>query len=161
MIRKKAGDTSSSEASDAKAQSSMPPEGKAEPENVQTGDKPKADGEGNPSAVADKDASEKPNDAKDDKSPEKKDVLDLQGLKLNDTALTASFNGEDWGFEGIIRLSLTLTESDATVKDRAAGIGSIVWPDGSTSITTAVRIDPPASADAQSEEPSNESKPRE
>ncbi len=156
---KKAGDSSSSEASDAKAQSSMPPEGKAEPENVQTADKPKADGEGNPSAAADKEAAEKPNGAKDDKSPEKKDVLDLQGLKLNDTALTASFNGKDWGFEGIIRLSLTLTESDATVKDRAAGIGSIVWPDGSTSITTAVRIDPPASADAQSEEPSNESKP--
>lgn len=87
------------------------------------------------------------------KDTAQKELLKLEGLKLNDTSLTATFAGKDWGFDGVVRLSFTLTETDATVKDRPAGIGSIVWPDGSRAIATAVRVDPPV-AEAKPDESS-------
>jgi imidazolonepropionase-like amidohydrolase len=153
----KAGDAKPEEekAGDAKPEESKPDESKPEAE------KPATDGEGHASSETRKDEgsdktgdSDKADATKQSKEPEKKEVLDLQGLKINDTYLSASFNGKDWGFEGVARLSLTMTETDITVKDRAAGIGSIVWPDGSTAITTATRIDPPA--DKSEDKPADE-----
>ena len=102
-------------------------------------------GEGNPSAAEDAspDSKEQPKEkSKDDENP--KEILTLDSIRLSDTALSATFNGKDWGIEGVIRISLTLTEKDAGQKVRAAAIGSIVWPDGSSAITSAVRVDAPA-----------------
>ncbi len=99
----------------------------------QTGDEQTADGQ--PAAAADS-AAEK-------KSAEQKEVLDLATLKLNDTALSATFSGKDWGIEGTVRVSLTLTETDAAVKDRPAGIGSLVWPNGTRVIASATRLGQP------------------
>jgi N-acetylglucosamine-6-phosphate deacetylase len=70
-------------------------------------------------------------------------VIDLESVRLNDTALTAQFKGKPWEMDGVIRLTLTLTESDAAVRDRVAAIGSLVWHDGSTSTASATRRDPP------------------
>ena len=80
----------------------------------------------------------------DDTGTKSGEILTLDSVRLNDTALSATFNGKDWGIAGIIRISLTLTEKDAGQKDRALAIGSIVWPDGSSAITSAVRVDAPA-----------------
>ncbi|MBC7968084.1 MAG: amidohydrolase, partial [Fuerstia sp.] len=99
----------------------------------------------NPSSAEDAnpDSKDKPDEeSKDDTKP--KEILPLDSIRLSDTALSATFSGKDWGIEGVIRISLTLTEKDGEQKDRAAGIGSIVWPDGSSAITNAVRVDAPA-----------------
>ncbi len=104
-------------------------------------------GEGNPSSAEDAnpDPKDKPDDeSKDDTKTKLKEILTLDSLRLSDTALSATFNGKDWGLEGVIRISLTLTEKDGEQKDRAAAIGSIVWPDGNSAITSAVRVDAPA-----------------
>ena len=101
-------------------------------------------GEGKPS-LADSpspDAEDKPKaESKDDAKTKPKEILTLDSVQLQDTALAATFNGKDWGIDGVIRISLTLTEKDAGQKDRAAAIGSIIWPDGSSAITSAVRVD--------------------
>jgi len=104
-------------------------------------------GEGKPLSADDEspDAEVKPDaESKDNAEPKPKEILTLDGVELHDTALSATFNGKDWGIDGVIRISLTLTEKDAGQKDRAAAIGSIVWPDGSLAITSAVRVDAPA-----------------
>ncbi|MEJ7594019.1 MAG: amidohydrolase family protein [Planctomycetaceae bacterium] len=109
-------------------------------------------GEGKPSSADDAspDSDDKPEkESKDDTKP--KEILTLDGVQLHDTALSATFNGKDWGIEGVIRISLTLTEKDAAQKDRAAAIGSIVWPDGSSAITSAVRVDAPTEPEKQDE----------
>ena len=104
-------------------------------------------GEGNPSAEgkpdSDAKADEEPGTKPSADKPEPKDVLTLDSVRLNDTALSATFKGKDWGIEGVVRLSLTLAEKDMAQKDRPAGIGSVVWPDGSSANTDAVRVDPP------------------
>ena len=107
-------------------------------------------GEGQPSAANDAspDSEEQPKaestDGAEQKSPE---IMPLESVQLSDTALSATFDGKDWGIAGVIRISLTLTEKDAAQTDRAAAIGSIVWPDGSSAITSAVRVAAPAAAD--------------
>ncbi len=114
-----------------------------------------AAGEGKPSSADDPspDAEDKPDaDSKDDAEPKPKAILTLDGVQLNDTALSATFNGQAWGIDGVIRISLTLTEKDGEQKDRAAGIGSIVWPDGSSAVTSAVRVDAPAPAEPEKPE---------
>lgn len=70
-----------------------------------------------------------------------KEILELKNVRISDTLLTASFEGKDWGFEGTVRVSVTLTEVDATVKDRPTGIGTVVWIDGSASTAVVVRVD--------------------
>ncbi len=112
-------------------------------------------GEGKPSSADDAspDAEDKPDaGSKDDAEPKPKEILTLDGVHLHDTALSATFNGKDWGIDGVIRISLTLTEKDAGQKDRAAAIGSIVWPDGSSAITSALRVDAPAPAEPEKPE---------
>jgi imidazolonepropionase-like amidohydrolase len=79
------------------------------------------------------------------------EIMDLGAVDLNDTALSAKFSGKSWGFDGIVRLALTLTETAATTKERPVAIGSIVWPDGSRAITSAVRVDPPAAEEKSGE----------
>ena len=104
-------------------------------------------GEGKPSSAEDAnpDPKDKPDEeSKDDTKTKLKEILTLDSLRLSDTALSATFNGKDWGLEGVIRISLTLTEKDGEQQDRAVAIGSIVWPDGSSAITSAVRVDAPA-----------------
>ncbi|HQZ64698.1 MAG TPA: amidohydrolase family protein [Planctomycetaceae bacterium] len=107
-----------------------------------------AAGEGNPSVENKPDsedkATEKSEPKTSDETSKPKDVLQLVGVQLNDTALSATFNGKDWGIEGVVRISLTLTEKDAEQKDRPAAIGSVIWPDGSAASTNAVRVDQPA-----------------
>ncbi len=83
---------------------------------------------------------DKPGDSEKDA---KKDVLKLSDVTLNDTALTATLSAKDWGFEGVIRISLTLTELDAQQQDRLAGLGSIVWTDGATASVVATRVEQP------------------
>ena len=114
-------------------------------------------GEGNPSSeLKDKDSVPDQNRA-ESTSPE---IQNLEAVDLNDTALSAKFSGKAWGFDGIVRLSLTLTEKDDDIKDRPVAIGSIVWPDGSRAITSAVMVDQPEpeekTNDAQTEDPKSE-----
>lgn len=78
-------------------------------------------------------------------------IVDLKNPRLSDTALTASFEGKSLGFEGNVRLSLTMTEVDSAVKDRPAGIGTIVWTDGTSSSAVAQQV-------AQPEPPKPENK---
>ena len=116
-------------------------------------------GEGNPSSEIDAspDSADKSKaETEGDTGTKPNGILTLDNVHLNDTALSATFNGKDWGIDGVIRISLTLTEKDAGQKDRAAAIGSIVWPDGSSAITSAVRVDAPAPAEP---EKSEEAKP--
>lgn len=102
-------------------------------------------GEGNPSAESKENVPE----SVDTKSAQSNiEILGLDAVDLNDTALSAKFSGKPWGLEGIVRLSLTLTEKDNAAKDRTVAIGSVVWPDGSRAITSAVRVDPPAVAES-------------
>ncbi len=70
-----------------------------------------------------------------------KEILELKNVRISDTLLTASFEGKEWGFEGTVRVSVTLTEVDAAVKDRPTGIGTVVWIDGSASTAVVVRVD--------------------
>ena len=128
-------------------------------------------GEGNPSAdpaKADLAATDENKPVEDeagkkpsaDEKPKPKEVLDLENVKLGDTAFSATFNGKEWGFEGVVRLSLTVTETDNAIKDRPAAIGSVAWPDGSTATASAVRMDPPAAetaeAKAEGEKPTDD-----
>ena len=105
---------------------------------------PESPGEESPekeSSVTEESANdEKSGDPKEDT---KKDVLKLSDVKLSDTALTATLAAKDWGFEGVIRISLTLTELDAQQQDRPAGLGTIVWPDGATASVVATRVEQP------------------
>lgn len=113
-----------------------------------------ANGEGNPAAEPEKSepetiTSDDSQETSDQQKP--KEILELKGVKLEDTALSATFPGKDLGIDGVIRLSLTMTETDVSVRDRPVAVGSIVWPDGSSATTMALRIEPPAS-EAQPQE---------
>ncbi len=92
----------------------------------------------------------------DSEDDTKKDVLKLSDVKLSDTALTATFSAKDWGFEGVSRISLTLTELDAQRQDRPAGLGSVVWPDGATVSIVATRGEQPKAQEKASEEDESE-----
>ena len=103
-------------------------------------------------------AEESANDEKsgDPKEDTKKDVLKLSDVKLSDTALTATLAAKDWGFEGVIRISLTLTELDAQQQDRPAGLGTMVWPDGATASVVATRVEQPKEQHETTEEGTSE-----
>ncbi|MFN5742981.1 MAG: amidohydrolase family protein, partial [Planctomyces sp.] len=75
-----------------------------------------------------------------------KEVVELKSVRLENTRLSANFTGTDWGIEGSIRFSLAMTEPDPALRDRPAAIGTLIWPDGTTSVTTASRIDAAAPA---------------
>lgn len=114
---------------------------------------------GEESTADDNSASEKSSD--EDKSDDanedtKKDVLKLSDVKLSDTALTATFSAKDWGFEGVSRISITLTETDAQTQDRPAGLGSIVWPDGATASVVATRVEQSKKQEGDGEEDGDE-----
>ncbi len=132
--KKKARD--SSEESEEKPDKS--PESSAE---VASGDE-----DSNPEESPDEDKS---GDADEDT---KKDVLKLSDVKLSDTALTATLSAKDWGFEGVIRISLTLTELDAQQQDRPAALGSVVWPDGTTASVVATRVEQPPKQEGAGED---------
>jgi imidazolonepropionase-like amidohydrolase len=111
------------------------------------------------STADDNSASEKSSD--EDKSDDanddtKKDVRKLSDVKLSDTALTATFSAKDWGFEGVSRISVTLTETDAQTQDRPAGLGSIVWPDGATASVVATRVEQSKKQEGDGEENGDE-----
>lgn len=116
-----------------------------------------AAGEGNPSAENSSDSQKDPqteSESQTDKKSKTQEILTLDGARINDTALSATFKGKEWGFDGIVRLSLTMAEKDATQKDLPAAIGSVVWPDGSFAITNAFRMDQPeATRDDKKETP--------
>ena len=76
----------------------------------------------------------------------KPDLLELKSLRLSDTLLTASFPGGEWGIDGTVRLSLTLTEPNSAVRDRPAGIGTVLWIDGSVATAVVQRTEQPAAA---------------
>ena len=92
----------------------------------------------------------------DSKKNAKKDVLKLSDVNLSDTALTATFAAKDWGLDGVIRISLTLTERDAQQQDRPAGLGTIVWPDGATASVVATRVEQPQTENRTAEEDASE-----
>ena len=96
-----------------------------------------------PTGEASGDAAQAPEAAGDaaKAADKQKEILELKNVRLGDTLLTASFEGKDWGFEGTIRVSVTLTEVDASVKDRPTGIGTVLWIDGSASTAVVVRVD--------------------
>jgi imidazolonepropionase-like amidohydrolase len=115
-----------------------------------SGEKPPGEDESTPDKSSDED---KPDAADEDP---KKDVLKLSDVKLSDTALTATFSAKNWGFEGVIRISVTLTELDAQQQDRPAGLGSIVWPDGATASVVATRFEQPKMQEGAGEEDGDE-----
>lgn len=102
--------------------------------------------------VAEQSATDKPgSEASGDKPATV--VVDLKNVRLSDTSLTASFEGKTLGFEGNVRLSLTMTEADSSVKDRPAGIGTIVWTDGSSSSAVAQQVPQPEPPKAEPPKP--------
>ena len=88
------------------------------------------------------DAAEKASDAKF------KEILTLESVKLQDTAVSATFNGQDWGIDGVVRISLTLTEKENDTEppsdDLVVAIGSVTWPDGNSPDTNMIRVESPA-----------------
>jgi len=105
-------------------------------------------GEGNPSAAASQESSTADAEAGKTEAAEsggksaekKKEVLDLADVKLNDALLSARFAGKEWGLEGSVRISVTLTEVNRAVTDRPVGVGNIWWGDGSSASLTANRV---------------------
>lgn len=147
---------------------STKPVGKRPPEknDVTPPAKDAAAGEGDPSSENEAKTDDAEPDTQDnskseskdkDQATKSKDILALDTVKLDDTALSATFKGKDWGIDGVVRISLTLTTKEtATVPDDAVvGIGSVTWPDGNTSVTSMVRVEAPAS-----ENESDEAKPK-
>lgn len=128
---------------DGSSRTSRGPDERRRGEGRGEGGENKADGK----PEGDKPAGEQPAADKPagDASPEKPAtvVVDLRNPRLSDTSLTASFEGKSFGFEGNVRLSLTMTETDSTVKDRPAGIGTVVWTDGSASSAVAQQVAQP------------------
>ncbi len=113
---------------------------------VKEGDQPAAD---NADAIA---ANPSKPDAADESSASKsKEIIALESVKLQDSAVFATFNGKDWGIEGVVRISLTLTEkADNThpVPDNhVVATGSVTWPDGNSPTTNMIRIAVPAEPD--------------
>ncbi len=94
--------------------------------------------------------------AQPEKAP--KEVVDLKTVRLENTRLSAVFPAADWGLEGTVRFSLALTETDPALRDRPAAIGTLIWPDGSSSIVTATRINPTPAAAAEGK-PDDAAKP--
>lgn len=103
-----------------------------------------------------------PADAQPAKSP--KEIVDLKSIRLDNTRLTGIFPASDWGIDGSIRFSLAMTEPDPQLRDRPAAIGTLIWPDGTSSVVTASRIEPaaaPAPATAEASTAAAEKKPAE
>lgn len=101
-----------------------------------------------------------PPDSQPAKPP--KEIVDLKSVRLDNTRLTGIFPGSDWGIDGSIRFSLAMTEPDPQLRDRPAAIGTLIWPDGTSSVVTASRIEPaaaPAAAAAQTSPADPEQKP--
>jgi imidazolonepropionase-like amidohydrolase len=121
-------------------------EEKADNSPESSGEKPSGEDESTPDKSSDEDKSDRTEE------DTKKDVLKLSDLKLSDTALTGALSAKDWGFEGVIRISLTLTEVDAQRQDRPAGLGSVVWPDGATASVVATRVEQPNKQEGAGEE---------
>jgi imidazolonepropionase-like amidohydrolase len=121
-------------------------EEKADNSPESSDEKPSGEGESTPDKSSDEDKSDSTEE------DTKKDVLKLSEVKLSDTALTATLSAKDWDFEGVVRISLTLTELDAQQRDRPAGLGSIVWPDGTTASVVATRVEQPKKQGEASEE---------
>lgn len=63
------------------------------------------------------------------KEARKSTVVDLSNVALNDYAATARFEAEEFGQEGIARVSLLFSEVDVR-SGRPLGLGQIVWPSG-------------------------------
>lgn len=126
---------------------------------VKEGDQPATDTADAVAADAAKsDVADKSNTAKS------KDILTLESVKLQDSAVSVTFNGKDWGIDGVVRISLTLTEL-LPVKENAdntppapdnqvLAIGSVTWPDGNSPNTNMIRIAAPAEPDNSDEEKS-------
>jgi imidazolonepropionase-like amidohydrolase len=126
---------------DAKELTDTPGEGK--PAAATQADASTTDPIASPDAVATQDAVEDKSEtagAGGKSAEKKKEVLDLTDVKLNDTLLSARFAGKDWGLEGTVRISITLTEVSSAASDRPVGVGSILWGDGSSASLTAIRV---------------------
>lgn len=99
-----------------------------------------------PEASTSKDAQDSTDDTKD--KAEKNDVLTLQEATLSDTAITGTVKGKDWGIDGVIRVTVAITETDLTVTDKALGFGSVLWPNGESSSASAFRYPEPTATAA-------------
>ena len=98
--------------------------------------------------------SSKPDVAEESIVSKSKDIITLEGVKLYDNAVSGTFNGKDWGIEGVVRISLTLTEllpltekadnTQPAPDNRVVAIGSVTWPDGNSPTTNMIRVDSPA-----------------
>lgn len=99
--------------------------------------------EGKDTAVA-----QKPDAAEDASASKSKEILALEGVKLQDTAVFATFNSKDWGIDGVVRISLTLTEKqddqEPKSDDQVLAIGSVTWPDGNSPTANMIRVEAPA-----------------
>jgi imidazolonepropionase-like amidohydrolase len=71
--------------------------------------------------------------------------VELKSVALTDTRLDASFDGKAFGTDGLVRVSVTLTETQPDPA-RPAGFGTAAWPDGTSVAVTAFRSPPPAPA---------------
>ncbi len=118
--------------------------------------------DGNPSSTDDvsRDAADesKPDGADESTASKSKEVLDLESVNLQDNAVSATFDGKDWGIDGVVRISLTLTEkADDTQPDsdgQVVAIGSVTWPDGNSSTTNMIRSEAAADPEKTDEEKS-------
>jgi len=84
---------------------------------------------------------------KDERTPV---VVDLRNVALNDYAATARFDAEEFGQEGIARVSLLFSEVDVN-SGRPLGMGQLVWPSGDVSSLTFLAADEAADIDSGSD----------
>ena len=107
-----------------------------------TNDRKKKKGKSNP-------ASRK---AKDKQSPEDDSaaVVDLKNASMRDFSATAQFESDEFGDDGIARLSLLFSEKREP--GEIVGVGQIVWPSGQVATATVIEIEPKTEDDANDDE---------
>ena len=123
---------------------------------VKEGDQPAAD-----HAVADAANPPESDVAEASNTTKSKDILTLESVKLQDSALSVTFNGKDWGIDGVVRISFTLTELFSLTQNadttqpapdhQVLAIGSVTWPDGNSPATNMIRVEAPAEPEKSDE----------
>ena len=135
---------------------------KNSPTNEETEGKDAAVEEANPPSVdnARQDAADesRPEGAEESGNIKSTEILTLESAKLQDSAISATFSGKKWGIDGVVRISLTLTEKaddkEPAPDNHVVAIGSVTWPDGNSPTTNMIRVEAPAEPDRSDEEKS-------
>ena len=135
---------------------------KNSPTNEETEGKDAAVEEANPPSVdnARQDAADesRPEGAEESGNIKSTEILTLESAKLQDSAISATFSGKEWGIDGVVRISLTLTEKaddkEPAPDNHVVAIGSVTWPDGNSPTTNMIRVEAPAEPDRSDEEKS-------